>query len=381
MADERYNWLDKEAAERLLRGESVSHVEDHRVRTEAGRLARALHDLTPVPRPVHDRQPGELPGELRGEEAALAAFRAARHASPTEPATVRLAASPDGTPDIGGHGQRRRPFQLGLAAALAAVAVGGVAVAAGTGALLHSAPDSAGPVPTGSVAASPLPQSSGSVARGNGRRSGGGFWSPKEDPSHSAGEGNRPGAADTEPEDAEDSTRLLRTEREAEKEPRDQDGTGTGTGKDASGRGDESGKESRRWMAETCRDYLGGRLDAEHRKKLDRLSGGQTRVDRFCAKVLGEEAKPSADSTRGGADSGGSGAAGDALEGTPAPGGAREGSSSSDTSGATRSGAGGKRSSSEQSSTRGSTGAPAALIPAPGSTAYQQPVFVPARAA
>ncbi|NEC21387.1 hypothetical protein G3I50_24530, partial [Streptomyces parvus] len=41
MADEHYEWLDKDAAERLLRGEPVVPVGDE-ARTDAFRLAEAL---------------------------------------------------------------------------------------------------------------------------------------------------------------------------------------------------------------------------------------------------------------------------------------------------------------------------------------------------
>lgn len=41
MADERYQWLDQEAAERLLRGEPVDLADDL-ARSRAERLAEAL---------------------------------------------------------------------------------------------------------------------------------------------------------------------------------------------------------------------------------------------------------------------------------------------------------------------------------------------------
>lgn len=41
MADEQHEWLDKDAAERLLRGEPVDPVDGH-ARTEALRLVAAL---------------------------------------------------------------------------------------------------------------------------------------------------------------------------------------------------------------------------------------------------------------------------------------------------------------------------------------------------
>ncbi|WP_455352574.1 hypothetical protein [Streptomyces sp. SYSU K217416] len=62
MADERYQWLDRRAAERLLRGEPVESA-DEQVREEAGRLSAALGRAAQAP------QSGELPGE----EAALRA--------------------------------------------------------------------------------------------------------------------------------------------------------------------------------------------------------------------------------------------------------------------------------------------------------------------
>ncbi|MFE6876976.1 hypothetical protein ACFVBK_21035, partial [Streptomyces sp. NPDC057677] len=71
MADERYQWLDQEAAERLLRGEPVDAVDDH-TRSRAERLAEAL-DAARTP-----TLPPAARTELPGEAAALAAFRAAR---------------------------------------------------------------------------------------------------------------------------------------------------------------------------------------------------------------------------------------------------------------------------------------------------------------
>ncbi|MFE7465158.1 hypothetical protein ACFU6R_13810, partial [Streptomyces sp. NPDC057499] len=66
MADERYEWLDKDAAERLLRGEPVDPV-DGPSGTDAGRLAAALEAAARAARPATT--------ELPGEAAALAAFR------------------------------------------------------------------------------------------------------------------------------------------------------------------------------------------------------------------------------------------------------------------------------------------------------------------
>ncbi|MFE7517578.1 hypothetical protein ACFU8I_41080, partial [Streptomyces sp. NPDC057540] len=63
MADERYQWLDQEAAERLLRGEPVEAVGDG-ARHQAERLARALGTArVPATPPAPDPQ---LPGEGGG---------------------------------------------------------------------------------------------------------------------------------------------------------------------------------------------------------------------------------------------------------------------------------------------------------------------------
>ncbi|HET6860384.1 MAG TPA: hypothetical protein VFH94_25225, partial [Streptomyces sp.] len=131
MADE---WLDEDAAERLLRGEPVESGDDH-VRARAERLSAALDGL------ARTAGPGAgAPAELPGEAAALAAFRKARSASPDALPSVRIGAAPGSGAVTAGR--RRppparwgRPVRFGLAAAFAGVALGGVAVAGGTGVL------------------------------------------------------------------------------------------------------------------------------------------------------------------------------------------------------------------------------------------------------
>ncbi|MFD5735027.1 hypothetical protein ACFWIY_19680, partial [Streptomyces sioyaensis] len=65
MADDRYNWLDKDTAERLLRGEPVG------ARHRDG--ARELEQLLQAAAAVGAKVPETV--ELPGEEAAMAAFR------------------------------------------------------------------------------------------------------------------------------------------------------------------------------------------------------------------------------------------------------------------------------------------------------------------
>ena len=66
MADE-YRWLDRETAERLLRGESPDDAVDSTTRDQAERLARtldALSALSAQATPVNESE--ELPGEAAG---------------------------------------------------------------------------------------------------------------------------------------------------------------------------------------------------------------------------------------------------------------------------------------------------------------------------
>ncbi|MCA1218821.1 hypothetical protein [Streptomyces sp. 8L] len=86
MADERDQWLDKDTAERLLRGDSVESLDAY-AGAEAARVASALRDLALI---AHANEPDgpERPrdgagspgttGPTPGETAAVAAFRRAR---------------------------------------------------------------------------------------------------------------------------------------------------------------------------------------------------------------------------------------------------------------------------------------------------------------
>lgn len=150
MADERYEWLDRKAAERLLRGEPVETRDEH-ARAQAARLSRALNDTGAAG--GHDRA---ADGEMPGEAAALAAFRKAR-AGAAAPAgdsvgTVRLVSSPP--PTLGTR--LARPMRFGLVAAVAGCALGGVAVAAGSG--LLPSPFGGNPLPASTVSAAETPE-------------------------------------------------------------------------------------------------------------------------------------------------------------------------------------------------------------------------------
>ncbi|MCX4982996.1 hypothetical protein [Streptomyces sp. NBC_00572] len=310
MADERYQWLDQEAAERLLRGEPVDAVDDH-ARSQAERLAGALDAA---------RTPAVLPAahaELPGEAAALAAFRKAaaeRAAAPVaagpagrteraELGRVRLAAVPSSAPS------RRwgRSFRYGLAAAVAAVTVGGVAVAAGTGVL-----PMVGPAPASSVTAGettdPL------VSEDPGIRQ-----DPETPPTRPGGDDPTPGASPTAgdatgttapptggPDGHGTETRGPGTPKPGTSTPgasTDTTGTGPGgTSKESGGTGgDPGGTKSWERVAKACREYRSGKLDATGRQGLmNTLRAGET-LRRYCDRILGGATSAPED---GGKDSG-----------------------------------------------------------------------------
>ncbi|MGW6155288.1 hypothetical protein ACWFRM_19425 [Streptomyces sp. NPDC055144] len=317
MADEHNKWLDRDAAERLLRGEPLEAV-DAATRARAARLAETLDALAVT------RVDG---GELPGEAAALAAFRKAResvaeesgaaalkarHARPrgalapvsslhgpvghendanantnvaidgcagSDVGSVRLV-RPDARPVRWG-----RPVRFGMAAALAGCMIGGVAVAAGTGVLPSPFGGRGEPGPAASVSAAaspeqPLTSPSSDISETDGGRSGSAV---PDGPSHAPGSdapsrndtAGRPGPATTQP----------------------------GTGLRES---DAADREAwRQHLVDACRKYRGGALSDSEK---ERLRAAAKRIaakkrdrdpDRFCARVL-EEADDSA-----GADDGG----------------------------------------------------------------------------
>ncbi|MFI5861581.1 hypothetical protein [Streptomyces sp. NPDC051546] len=302
MADERDRWLDKAAADRLLRGEPVAPGAEHHAHARAERLRAALDALTEQPPAA-----GGLSGELRGEAAAVAAFRARGSVLRAEP----QAAAPDGAlfgsadtvvelgPPAGPArpGPRRgRPVRFALAAAVASVAVGGLAAAAGTGLLDRAPRDTAGGLPAASVTVG-----SSSAAPADGR-----FAAPLAPPRSTApssgdgqsgtpGPGNTPGTEGrtTGPGGVAGVSGTTGTQPSSPSGPaggkdgRDRnrqggvDGLATvppdGSGRDREGRGG---------AAELCRDYRAGRLDEARREKLVRLAKGLLRIPRYCQVLL-----------------------------------------------------------------------------------------------
>ncbi|MFD6529174.1 hypothetical protein [Streptomyces sp. NPDC060184] len=293
MADDRDEWLDRDAAERLLRGEPVVPPG-----AQARSAARSLSEALGAARPETSAD-----GELRGEEAALAAFRqvgpargasgTGRHRRPAGPAPEAGTAPGAGTldpvrlgtpPSPSRHRERPRfgrPVRIGLAASLAGCALGGVAVAAGTGALTGTFGGAEhGPASTVSVAASPddaTPEPSGTDASSGAPTGTGG---PSGKSSGGASQGTGAGGATGEPDS--------RNGAGAEGSSGDR-GAGHGDGygspdRDAYGPGG-SGSDRYAEAVEDCHDYRDGDLDERERRRLAELARGEKNIPEYCAGI------------------------------------------------------------------------------------------------
>ena len=268
MADDRYNWLDKDTAERLLRGEQVSarHGDD----------AGELEQLLKAAAAVGAKTPGTA--ELPGEEAAVAAFRQAAHRG----AHHRAAAEPlpsSRTARATGSVERTRlgrPFRRGFAVALAACAIGGVAVGAGTG-VLPSPFRGAEPDPASSVSAAKSPgpldtrppgaQTDGTTGHTPDPTPGGKSAGPTDTPAPGSSSG-------------------------ATKRP------GRGTPGGGSGRDERPGHQStglpgsgdrKNVLLAVCQAYESGKRDGMDRdtlRRLERKAGGADKVHLFCRAYL-----------------------------------------------------------------------------------------------
>ncbi|MER6503366.1 hypothetical protein ABT218_29445 [Streptomyces sp. NPDC001455] len=328
MADERYEWLDEDAAEHLLRGEPVASLDGHQA-AEAQELAAALEAVARTARPAA--------GELPGEAAALAAFRAAarsassvptnagdlatstetsEHAEVTghaeeagEPVTVGVLDpvrihSATGTPATGapastapsaagspaaGRGRararsrsprRNRPVRFGLVASFAGCALGGVAMAASAG-MLPGPFGGHAPAPASSVSADASPDAVGSQDIT-------GTHPPTDPPVSPDAPPSAPRTGSSAPDD-----------RDADGSGEDADpgsGDGRTTGRGPDGKASEKpGKgTSGRWYAEAkraCRDYRDGDLDDDGRRALEAMAKGARNLERFCDRILTKDEK------------------------------------------------------------------------------------------
>ncbi|MEU1516654.1 hypothetical protein ABZ490_31695 [Streptomyces sp. NPDC005811] len=264
MADKQDRWLDRETAERLLRGESPENAVAPEAHDQAERLARTLAALSAL-----GAEPLRADEELPGEAAALKAFseaRAARespagsHASPQSRTSHPSAYPGDaGLVRIGGrtgadrngeraHRRWSRPLRLGLAAAVAVGMLGGVAVAAGTG-VLPSPFDGAGPEPGASVSSAASPDRASA--------------SPSPDTSGGVPDAVAPDGGT------------------------DRDSTGSAKGTDGSSAAPGARSGWPKGVTSACREIEAGRtLGTQRRRTLEGLAGGRSRVTTYCAHVL-----------------------------------------------------------------------------------------------
>ncbi|WP_187285285.1 hypothetical protein [Streptomyces sp. OR43] len=318
MADEQHEWLDKEAAEKMLRRAPVD-PSDGPPRNEAERLAAVLDAVARTARPAT--------GELPGEAAALTAFRAVRRTAartsgvtaPADPARtagaddsaesgmlapvhIRPAGSGTASGAAGIRGPRpmrwSRPIRFGLVASLACCAIGGVAVAAGTG-MLPGPFGRHAPTPATSVSAAASPEELGSDLTTDDETSAPPPGSPGEeaaspDASTTGGpESGRPDGGDRtagpgRETDGGDGGGESRSGGAGNKPSGGSGPTPSPGGKDGDGASGDSGDEAS-WYAKTvkaCRDYRGGKLEEEQRKRLEALAKGARNLDRFCDRML-----------------------------------------------------------------------------------------------
>ncbi|MFI1222698.1 MULTISPECIES: hypothetical protein [unclassified Streptomyces] len=328
MADEHYEWLDKDAAERLLRGEPVVPVGDQ-ARTDAFRLAEALGTARGGLR--------SSTGALPGEDAVLAAFRQAGHgdgadrlagrnagaALPGRPGmlhAVHLGAAPD-TPAR--RPRWSRPVRFGLVASLAGCALGGVAVAAGTGVFTGTFGGQGSPAPATSVSAAvtPGPLTSGGPA--DDPSSPVDPSSPDEPeastspPSRESADPEKPGGARTG-----DPGREPGADRPGSPDRPGDDGreepSGGGDGQDNRPDGPGGDTDSGNWYEKSvkaCKAFRSGTLDERSRRQLIELAKGEDNLERFCDRLLG-----GGGGSGGGNGSGGPGGGGDDDGGQSGPG-------------------------------------------------------------
>ncbi|MFC9426518.1 hypothetical protein [Streptomyces sp. NPDC056987] len=279
MADERDAWLDKDAAERLLRGDPVEAL-DEQARARRELLSDALRDMSAVTY----ANGAELPGEA----AALAAFRQAGAAGRADgatstdlPGTVRLALAPMTVRTR----RRGRPLRRGLVVAVAGCALGGITVAAGA-AVVPSLFGGTGPGPASSVSAgaSPRPLSSGSAERGQDRSA-----EPSDLPSGDGRVGRSPvpssgtggSAAGAEPGGAAGGARG-----EAGADDDASAGTADGHHTPFVPNTDPASGDWFRRTVDACRDYRSGAIDPERRKALDAAADGPGGTERYCDRLL-----------------------------------------------------------------------------------------------
>ncbi|MCQ8769323.1 hypothetical protein [Streptomyces telluris] len=265
--------------------------EGHAVPPEAERLVATLRSLVPPPAPAG--QP------LPGEDAALAAFRAARAAAAAPAfAAVPERAVPEPAVQLGapatrpaaGRGllTRWRPVKAALAMALAGCAIGGVAVAAGAGVLPGPFGGSGGH-PAAAPSVSAFGDEHAGSASPDGSRSPGG--TPSRGPDGSPSRGGKPdGSGSPTPGSGRSSAPADRDR------PGDSASPSQRPGRDETDKGDDARRDGTKagpLATRLCRDYLAaqkarGGVDEDSVRTLERAAGLGNNADlrTFCENVV-----------------------------------------------------------------------------------------------
>ena len=326
MADERYQWLDEDAAERLLSGEPVEPADD-RARTDALRLAEALEAARTLP-------PAD--GELPGETTVLAAFREAAHTRQRTAAGTRRAAPKGqdskagpvsrqdglqsvriggGRPSGGLRARWSRPARYGLVLSLAGCALGGVAVASGAGMLPGPFGGQGSPVPAASVSAAASPEELASGLPSDpgpssppGTHPGPRTSDPAPDPTSGTGDGSGHSRHDGDTTEGAGTGESGPDGSGRAQGPRD----GTAGDETPAGNGEAGSGEVYEKAVQACRQYREGTLDRATKRRLIEMAKSEDNLDRFCERL------DDADDKDGGAEGGGSDS--DGPEGSPGSG-------------------------------------------------------------
>ncbi|MDT0450612.1 hypothetical protein [Streptomyces hesseae] len=316
--DHRYDhdWLDDDAVERLLRGEFSAPREDapgapgapgagtaagFPAGSEAAAVAKqldaAFRSLTDIP------SAGAAP--LPGEEAALAAFREARAASAAPAVTAAPVAARGAAlwPVEALRSFLRRPARTALALALAGCAVGGVAVAAGTGVL---------PGPFGRSGKEPSPSASVTLADETdvatvapGAPTPGATPAPgaSAHPSGRPDPSRTPGGKESGPASGSSASPVHGDGDDARDGKGDKGNKGDKPGKNDDPGALDGAKAGRAWAAKVCREFLanskgdgsgnanGKGLDEDEARTLERFAGGSSAVRAYCERVLAADGK------------------------------------------------------------------------------------------